>query len=206
MCNLSCCIVFKGQLLVLYSLAVSAHLVHWNLSVLLFWAKCKKINTFLVMACVNVDWFSKSDSFNDRFPRELAVCLWQKLWHGVHCTLYIAMSNIYHWHSLHSTHVPWYMYGSDVCVSRTLHLRAYRHRRTQHPANTRHADVSCVIDDVTGGGDVVDDVTVVDDVVNSGNDATAGVCDDVLLRVLSLLNVRDLTRCQRGECDRVSVL
>jgi len=97
------------------------------------------------------------------------------------------------------------MYGSDVCVSRTLHLRAYRHRRTQHPANTRHADVSCVIDDVTGGGDVVDDVTgggdvLVDDVVNSGNDATAGVCDDVLLRVLSLLNVRDLTRCQRGEC------
>jgi len=93
------------------------------------------------------------------------------------------------------------MYGSDVCVSRTLHLRAYRHRRTQHPANTRHADVSCVIDDVTGGGDVV-----VDDVVNSGNDATAGVCDDVLLRVLSLLNVRDLTRCQRGESDRASVL
>ena len=76
----------------------------------------------------------------------------------------------------------------SVCLSRTLHVRAYRRR--EHPVNTRHTDNSPLQrGDVTGADDVTaDDVTADVDRLN----------DDVMLRVFSLLSLRDVTRCQRG--------
>jgi len=78
-------------------------------------------------------------------------------------------------------------------------VRVYRRR--QHASSFNSAlhhqrDVTLATRDVVGdvteaSRDVTGDATAADDV-------TVMLNDDVLRRVLSLLNMRDMTRCQRG--------